>query len=94
MSEFTAAEREAVAEAMRTRSEFEQTEAAFDLVRSEMFEAMAATKLGQADLREQLYLGVNMLDRVRAAMRAVISGGAVAEHSAMIRGILTGADTV
>jgi hypothetical protein len=91
-ADLTDGERLSLTIAAQARSELTQTEEAFDVVRSEMLEALAGTKLGEGELREQLYMGVNMLDRVRQALRMAVAAGDVAKHSGMMRAILEGRD--
>lgn len=91
-ADLTDEERQALAQASQARSELTQTEEAFDMVRSEMLEVLAATKLGERDIREQLYMGVSILERVRGALRMAVAAGDVARHSGEMRAILAGED--
>lgn len=94
MSDFNIDEHQILAAAAQARSELEQTETAFDQVRVELLEALAATALADRDTREQLYMGVNILERVRQALRIVATSGAVVEHNQLIRSVLQGKEVV
>lgn len=82
----------ALSEALRAASEYEQLEGAFNSVRQGMFEIIAKSGLGQGGLREQMYLGVSVLDKVRSAIIAVAAEADAAQHSDLIARILTGQD--
>lgn len=82
----------ALSEALRAASEYEQLEGAFNSVRQGMFEIIAKSGLGQGELREQMYLGVSVLDKVRSAIFAVAAEADVARHRDLIARILTGQD--
>lgn len=85
----TASEAEALAQAAQARSELTQTEEAFDAFRAEMVTALVATQPGQTADREQLYMAIRVLDRVRAAVRVLADSTApVVEYNALIRSIL------
>lgn len=82
----------ALSEAQSARAEFERLEAAFASVRQGMFEIIAASGLNEGGLREQMYTGVQVLDRVKAAMIAAASEADVLEHKGLIERILRGQD--
>lgn len=83
-------ERHALAQASQARSELTQTEEAFDAFREEMIAALISTTPDRAADREQLYLAVRVLDRVRGAVRMMAASAAVPEYNALVRSILAG----
>jgi len=58
----------------RTRAELRETEEAFTGVRAAMVKRLFETKPEESAERERLYLAVQVLDSVRARMKAVITG--------------------
>ena len=60
--------------AERTRSELAETESAYAEIRAAMVKRLFETKPEESAERERLYLAVNMLDSVRARMKAIVSG--------------------
>lgn len=60
--------------AERTAVELDETENAFSDVRAALVERLLASPLQAADERERLYLAVQVLDSVRAHMKAVVAG--------------------
>ena len=64
------------ARAERTERELNETDAAFAALRAAFVARLIDTKPGEADEREQLYLAVKVLDKVRALMRDVVQSAA------------------
>jgi hypothetical protein len=57
------------------QTELGLTEEAFETIRQRMVDSLLATTLGDKDLRERLYMGVNALDTVRKALKAMVLNG-------------------
>lgn len=82
----------ALERAEQAKSELPATAAAFETVRREMLEAIAVTPMGAREVREQLYMGVQVLERVRTALLNVASVADVSKHGELIRRIMAGED--
>jgi hypothetical protein len=76
--------------AERARSELAETEGVFAEVGAAMVKRLFETKPEDGAERERLYLAVNVLDSVRARMRAIVTGHAdskaIEEFVAAMRG--------
>jgi len=64
---------------------------AFEQVRYGLLEAIAQSKQGQADVRERLYLSVQVLDEVKALLVQTAAGAQMAEHSEAMQRIMNAA---
>lgn len=89
---YTDAEYARLAAAQEAKSELRQTEAAFEELRQGFMGALIATEASNAADREQCYLAIKILDRVKAALIAKTTDAAIVEHTASIRSILAGDD--
>ena len=65
--------------------ELEQTSEAFAALRQSMIDELIATPVQRALEREKLYLGINALDAVKAALMAVIDSGRIEQAAEEIR---------
>lgn len=92
MTDLTDDESLALGDAEAARGEFRRTEAAFDQVRASMLELIATSKIGEAVLREKLYMGISVLDQVKTALLTAASDVSMIGHDAKIRAILAGED--
>lgn len=92
MADLTDDEIYAQARAIAAGSELRETDKAFADTRQGLLEVIATSAIGELDLREKCFLAVQTLDRVRTLLMTIASGKAIVEHSALIRGILGGAD--
>lgn len=70
--------------------ELRETEKAFDSLRQGFLETIAKSGMEEAPLREKCYLGVTVIDGVKALLIAVAGNKAIAQHDEMIRDILAG----
>ena len=77
-------DRVALRSAARAAAELEQTEAAFGRLRGAMVAELLASRVSQGALRETLYLGVQVLDGVRAALHEAVSAGDLADYRALL----------
>lgn len=89
MSDLTADERLELAAAAQARSEFDQLENAFAEVRAGMLEAIASSAFEDTLIRERLYMGVNVLDNVKAVLIRQAAGAEVARNAAAMREIMS-----
>jgi len=92
MTDHTPEEAQEAARGRQAAFELRETEKAFADVRQGLFEVIAKSALGEQELREKCFLAVQSLDAVKKALVEVAAGAAVADHSALIRGILNGED--
>lgn len=60
--------------------ELERTDAAFDQVRQFLMEAIANTSFNEMDVRERLYLSLQVLGPVRDMLVTAVNDGVAAEH--------------
>jgi hypothetical protein len=84
MDEVFAQEGETLRVAERAATELTQTSAAFDRLRAAMVEELLASAVGNAAVREKLYLGVQVLDGVRRALQEAVSAGEVANYRVLL----------
>lgn len=75
---------------VKAAREFEELSAAFDKVRADLLESIANTKLGEQDARERIYLAVQTMDAVKAALIGVANNAALADHEANISKVMNG----
>lgn len=92
MADPTDDELEAISRGAQAAHELRETERAFKTVREGLFEVIAKSALGEQELREKCFLAVQTLDQVKRVLVEVAAGKDVADHSALIRGILNGED--
>lgn len=78
-------EYEAMSRAQRAAEELQEVQAAFDHIRSDIFEQLAITEDDESAKREALFLEVRALDRVRSRLSSVISSGKLAKHLSTLR---------
>lgn len=70
---------DAIPAGRRAEQELRLTEAAFDKIRASALEAIAMTKVGERDKREELYLIANTVDAVRRHLRSIVDTGKMDE---------------
>lgn len=78
-------EHEAMSRAQRAAEDLQEVQAAFDHIRSDIFEQLAITEDGESAKREALFLEIRALDRVRSRLSSVMSNGALAKHLSTLR---------
>jgi hypothetical protein len=57
------------------RTEIGLTDEAFAVIRQKMVDGIIGSALGQAEVRERLYMGINALDSVQKALKAIMLNG-------------------
>jgi hypothetical protein len=72
--------------------EYTELEAAFEQVRSGLFEAFANSAIADKEVREAVYSAIHVLDKVRSILLEVASGQQMVQHADLIRSILAGND--
>lgn len=85
MTNYTPEEQKQLGDAHQAAAELRQTDAAFATIRAEMLEAIARSALGESVIREKLYMGVNMLDRIKASLETLAMSGEMIEHNVLMR---------
>lgn len=68
--------------------EYAELDKAFDRVRVGLLERIASTKLGEADVREQLYLSIGALTLVREALLTAASDATMDEHQKTLQKVM------
>lgn len=66
-------------------SELTQTNRAFDLLEAEFMEAIASSAIGESAKREELFLAVNVLRRVRGALVAASQNVEIETYRALLK---------
>jgi len=79
-----------ISEGLQAQRELERTSEAFDTVRDGLLEAFANTKLGEVDARERIYLSLQVLESVKAALVAVAANAPVEQHEIAMQRIMNG----
>lgn len=77
-----------IRKAARAGIEYAETAEAFAGIRAEMVARWATSTLGEAVLRERLFLSVQIVDAVQKALLSTIDNGKVAKHSAEMTALL------
>ena len=57
------------------QTELNLTEEAFATIRQKMLDGIIASTMGQHELRERLYMGINGLDMVQKALKTIVVNG-------------------
>lgn len=67
--------------AAKAKIELEETQTAFDGLRSAALEAIATSGLAATETREKLYLFVHAIENLRTALDRVVADGEYANHA-------------
>ena len=80
MSDDQLTQTERLTRGIQAETELQLTQRAFDATRTALLEAIAASNICDTALREQLYLSVGVLEKVRALLVDCINDGALARN--------------
>jgi hypothetical protein len=66
---------DAVQRGRAAQTEIGLTDEAFAAIRQKMVDGLIGSALGQAEVRERLYMGINALDSVQKALKTIVLNG-------------------